>query len=145
MFNVAAQFQLPWQTSAQIAYVGNRQDDIIRNQNLNYGAIGGGAASQPFNQPGLVNGLRTVAAMNVVRPLGKVNYDSVQANVTRRMSDGFSLTGSYTYAKATDWWAGTIAIPEYFDLNKGTQGGNTPHKVDAALCGNCRSARTAAT
>jgi len=29
-----------------------------------------------------------------------VKYDSLQANVTRRMSGGFQLTGSYTYAKA---------------------------------------------
>ena len=32
--------------------------------------------------------------------------------------------------KATDWWAGGILIPEYWHLNKGTQGGNTPHKAD---------------
>ena len=48
MFNVAAQMELPGNFSAQIAYVGNRQNDMIRNQNLNYGQIGGGAASQPF-------------------------------------------------------------------------------------------------
>ena len=40
------------------------------------------------------------------------------------------MTGAYTYAHATDWWAGGILIPEYWGLNKGTQGGNTPHKVD---------------
>jgi hypothetical protein len=132
MFNVSAQLMLPHNLSAQIAYVGNRQDDIFRNVNLNYGQIGGGAASQPFNQPGLANGLRTTSNMNVVRPLGRVKYDSLQANVTRRMSDGFQLTGSYTFAKATDWWAGTIAIPEYWDLNKGVQTGHTPHKLDVS-------------
>jgi hypothetical protein len=61
-----------------------------------------------------------------------VKYDSLQANVTKRMSGGFQLSGSYTFAKATDWWAGTIAIPEFWDLNKGVQGGNTPHKVDVS-------------
>ncbi len=130
MFNVSAQMMLPHSITAQLAYVGNRQDDIFRNVNLNYGQIGGGAASQPFNQPGLIGGLRTVAAMNIVQPRGRVKYDSLQANVTRRMSGGFQLTGSYTYAKATDWWAGTIAIPQYWDLNRGVQAGNTPHKLD---------------
>ena len=130
MFNLSAQMMLPHSLTAQLAYVGNRQDDIFRNINLNYGQIGGGAASQPFNQPGLVGGLRTVAAMNIVQPLGRVQYDSLQANVTRRMSGGFQLTGSYTYAKATDWWAGTIAIPQYWGLNRGVQAGNTPHKLD---------------
>ena len=42
---------------------------------------------------------------------------------------------AYTYAKAIDWWAGTtpIPIPEYWDLNKGPQGGTyaaVPHKMD---------------
>ena len=46
------------------------------------------------------------------------------------MNNGFAMTSAYTYAKATDWWAGGILIPEYWHLNKGTQGGNTPHKVD---------------
>jgi hypothetical protein len=130
MFNVSAQIMLPHSLSAQVAYVGNRQDDIFRNINLNYGQIGGGAASQPFNQPGLVNGLRTTSAINIVRPLGRVQYDSLQASVTRRMSGGFQLNGAYTYAKTTDWWAGNIAIPEYFYLNKGIQALNTPHKLD---------------
>lgn len=130
MFNVSAQIMLPHNMSAQLAYVGNRQDDIFRNVNVNYGQIGGGAASQPFNQPGLVNGFRTTSAINIVQPFGRVRYDSLQANVTRRMSDGFQLNGSYTYAKATDWWAGNIAIPEYWYLNEGVQGGNTPHKLD---------------
>ncbi len=43
---------------------------------------------------------------------------------------GSAMTAAYTYAKATDWWAGGILIPEYWGLNKGTQGGNNPHKVD---------------
>ena len=66
----------------------------------------------------------------MVRPLGRVKYDSLQVSVNRRMTNGLAVTRRYTYAKATDWWAGGILIPEYWDLNKGTQGGNTPHKVD---------------
>ena len=66
----------------------------------------------------------------MVRPLGKVQYDSMQVSVNRRMTDGLAITSAYTFAKATDWWAGNILIPEYWHLNKGTQGGNTPHKLD---------------
>ena len=111
--------------------------------NLNYGQIGGGAASQRFNQPGQANGLRTTATMNVFRPLGKITYDSLQLSVTRRMIRGFQFTSAYTSARAIDWWAGNIAIPEYYHLNKATQGGgtfqsarlgtSTPHKVDASV------------
>jgi hypothetical protein len=131
-FNVSAQKVLPFNITAQIGYVGNRQRNIARNQNLNYSPIGGGNASLPFNQVGLASNFRTTQAINVVRPLGKVNYDSLQASVTRRTINGFSMTGSYTYARGIDWWAGGILIPEYWSLNKGTQGGNTPHKLDVS-------------
>ena len=75
--------------------------------------------------------------------MGKITYDSLQLSVTRRMIRGFQFTSAYTYARAIDWWAGNIAIPEYYHLNKATQGGgsfqaaragtSTPHKVDASV------------
>jgi hypothetical protein len=129
-FNVSMQKVLPYNFTAQIGYVGNRQNDMVRNQNINYSNIGGGNGSLPFNQPNLAGGFRTTAAINVVKPLGRVQYDSLQVSVNRRMANGFAMTSAYTFAKATDWWAGGILIPEYWHLNKGTQGGNTPHKVD---------------
>ena len=132
-FNVSVQKVLPHNLTAQIGYVGNRQDDMARNQNINYSQIGGGNAGLPFNQPGLAGGFRTTAALNVVSPLGRVQYDSLQVSVNRRMTNGFAMTSSYTFAKATDWWAGGILIPEYWHLNKGTQGGNTPHKFDMSV------------
>jgi hypothetical protein len=127
----------------QVGYVANRQSNQIRSVNLNYGQIGGGAASQPFNRPGLANDLRTTGNMNVFRPEGKITYDSLQLSVTRRMIRGLQFTSAYTYARAIDWWAGNIAIPEYYHLNKAVQGGgtfqaaragtSTPHKVDASV------------
>jgi Carboxypeptidase regulatory-like domain/TonB dependent receptor len=132
-YNVTVQRLFRYSLNAQVGYVANRQDDMTVQQNLNYGQIGGGAASQPFNQPGLAGGLRTTSTMSVFQPLGRVKYDALQTSVSRRMSGGFQLTFAYTYAKATDWWAGTIPIPEYWDLNKGPQGGTyaaVPHKMD---------------
>jgi hypothetical protein len=142
-WNVTVQKLFPHSLSVQVGYVANRQDNQTRPVNLNYGQIGGGPASQPFNQANLVNGLRTTAAMTVFRPVGKVTYDSLQFSVTRRMIRGLQFTSAYTYARAIDWWAGNIAIPEYYQLNKATQGGgsfqaaragtSTPHKVDASV------------
>ncbi len=142
-WNVSAQKLFPHSLSVTVGYVANRQTDQTRQVNLNYGQIGGGAASQPFNLPNLTNGLRTTAAMNVFRPWGKITYDSFQLSVTRRMIAGFQFTSAYTYSKAIDWWAGNIAIPEYYGLNKAVQGGgtfqqarlgtSTPHKVDASV------------
>jgi hypothetical protein len=142
-WNVSVQKLFPHSLSVTVGYVANRQTDQIRQVNLNYGQIGGGAASQRFNQPNLTNGLRTTGNMNVFRPWGKITYDSLQLSVTRRMIAGFQFTSAYTYARAIDWWAGNIAIPEYYHLNKATQGGgsfqaaragtSTPHKVDASV------------
>lgn len=139
-YNVTFQKLLPFSMSGQVGYVANRQDQMTMQENLNYGQIGGGAASQPFNQVGLAGGLKTTAAMNVFAPLGRVQYDALQTSLTRRMSNGFQLTFAYTYAKATDWWAGTtgtpsftVAIPQYWYLNKGPQGGTyaaVPQKSD---------------
>ena len=137
-WNVTVQKLLAHSLSVQVGYVANRQKNLSQTQNLNYGRIGGGAASQPFNQPGLANGLRTTSTMNVFKPLGRVDYDSLQLSATRRMINGFQLTSAYTFSKSTDWWAGNIAIPEFWDLNKAVQGGGTrvgnsrPHKVDLA-------------
>jgi hypothetical protein len=47
--------------------------------------------------------------------------------MSRRMDNGLQYTAAYTYAKATDWWAGTIPQPEYWDLNRGDQSNSTPH------------------
>jgi hypothetical protein len=142
-WNVTYQKLFPFSLNVQVGYVANRQNDTNRPVNLNYGQIGGGAASQPFNQPGLVNGLRTTGNMNVFRPVGRTTYDSFQLSVSRRMSNGFQFTSAYTHARAINWWAGNIAIPEYYDLNKATQGGGTfqtaragtsvPNKFDASV------------
>jgi len=74
--------------------------------------------------------------MTVLRPLGRVTYDSLQASVNRRLSSGFQFTAAYTYAHTIDWWADNIPIPEYWDLNKGEQSGiyaAVPHKFDTSV------------
>ena len=135
-WNVTMQKLLPHAISVTVGYVANRQDNMTRGQNLNYGTIGGGAASQPFNQTGLADGLKTTSAMTVYQWDGKVTYDSLQASVTRRMTNGLQFTSAYTYAHSINWNAGGISIPAYEYLNKAVQGGGgrssstTPNKVD---------------
>ena len=117
-----------YRMSATVAYVANRQNGMMRNRNVNYGTLGGGAASQPFFPLGIKS------AMNVFSADGKVKYDSLQLSMNRRMSDGVQFTAAYTFAKTIDWWEGngsTIPIPEYCDLNKGETG--APHRLNASL------------
>jgi hypothetical protein len=124
-WNVSAQKALGSRMSATFAYVANRQNGMTRNRNLNYGTLGGGAASLPFNAIGITS------PMNVFSPDGKVKYDSMQLSLNRRLSDGVQFTGAYTFAKTIDWWRTAIPIPEYWDLNKGETG--APHRLNASL------------
>ena len=97
--------------SVQIGYAGNRQRDMVRSTNRNYGTIGGGAASQPFFQT-----LGTTANFNFLDPLGKVDFDSLQLSVNRRFPTGWRLPARTHMAKGTDAWATGILIPEFRDL-----------------------------
>ena len=93
-YNVTLQKLLPHSLSVQVGYVANRQNEITRNENLNYGQIGGGAASQPYRAI-----MGTTSAVNVRSPLGRVKYDSFQLSANRRMLNGFQVDASYSYAK----------------------------------------------
>jgi hypothetical protein len=125
-FNVSMQQLLPANHSVTLGYVANRQREMTRNLNENYGQLGGGTASQPYRE-------LTTAAINVQGPYGRVDYDSFQASVNKRMSSGLQYTVAYTFAKAIDWWAGTIPQPEYRHLNKGDQGNSNPHMLNASV------------
>ena len=92
-WNITAQKAFGTRISPQVGYVANRQNGMLRNQNVNYGPLGGGAASQPFNPLGIT------AAMNVFRPEGKVKYDSMQLSFNRRMWDGLQFSAAYTHPR----------------------------------------------
>jgi hypothetical protein len=124
-FNVTAQKSFSRNMSVQVGYAGNRQREMVRSTNRNYGTIGGGAASQPFFRT-----LGTNANFNFLDPLGTVNFDSLQLSVNRRFADGLAFTGAYTYAKGTDWWATGILIPEFRHLNRGPASNVSPNKLD---------------
>ena len=81
--------------------------------------------------------------MNVFRPLREDHVRFIAVQCLAPDDPGFQFTSAYTFARATDLWAGNIAIPEFYHLNKATQGGgsfqaarggtSTPHKVDASV------------
>ena len=124
-YNVTVQQQIGESMSVQLGYGANRQREMTRSTNRNYGQIGGGVASQPFFQS-----IGTNANINFLDPLGRVDYDALQLHMTRRMHDGFSFTAAYTYAKSTDWWATGILIPDYRSLNLGDSSTVSPNKFD---------------
>jgi len=119
-WNFTVQKSLAHNLTAQAGYVGTRGVKLLWNQNVNYGLPGGGAASQPFFRT-----LGITAGMNILLPMNHTTYDSLQASLTRRFSAGLQLNAGYTFSKAIAAFAGNIPIPQYFNLNRGLQGGAT--------------------
>ena len=77
-YNLTMQKLLPRALSLTVGYVANRQRDLVRSQNLNYGQIGGGAASQPFNN----------------RPRQRTTHDQQHGRVQTARPHGPRLTAS---------------------------------------------------
>jgi hypothetical protein len=123
-WNVSMQQLLPYGHSLTLGYVANRQNGLTRSVNQNYGQLGGGTASQPYASI-------TTNSINIQAPESKVKYDSAQASVNKRMSNGLQYSFAYTYAKTIDWWASTIPQPEYWYLNKGETG--LPHTLNISV------------
>lgn len=101
-------------------YVGSRQLQISSVLNQNVGTVGGGTASQPLN---ILFG-RT-AATNLITPVGRNQYDALQARLIRQFRSNFSLSVGYTFSKTfaycCDATAGetvSIQAPGYLNLNR---------------------------
>ena len=90
--------------SLTLGYVANRQRGMTRNLNENYGQLGGGTASQPYRE-------LTTAAINVQGPYGQGRLRLVPSECQQAHVEGLQYTVAYTFAKAIDWWAGSIPQP----------------------------------
>jgi hypothetical protein len=102
-WNVAIQQALPSNMSMQVAYVANHGVDLNVSQNTNNPSIyGGGAASQPEN----VAGYGRTAATNVYFLGYSSNYQSLQASLTKRFSNGLMFTSAFTWGKGLGYATG---------------------------------------
>jgi hypothetical protein len=114
-WNVAYQRQLPYQLTADIAYVGNKGVDIVMdvdtNASLIYGSNNNGRPQfAQFNRTG-TNRTRT--------NLNKTTYNGLQIKVDRRFRNGFMVTNSYTLSRAWDYVNenGGVSSPIDFELS----------------------------
>lgn len=113
-WNVAYQRALPGAFTGEIAYVGNRGQDIRASIDLNAGyTLGADNAGRPlFAQFGRSASTTSDAPV-------KSTYHSMQLKVDRRMTRGLLVTNSYTLGRAYSYATGdsgpTIATPADFD------------------------------
>jgi hypothetical protein len=107
-WNLAVQQALPFDMSLQLAYVANHGTDMNVSQNINLpGYYGGGASSDPEDHD--VNGNPTfgrTAATNEYFMGFSSNYESLQAQLTKRISHGLNFTSAFTWGKALDYATG---------------------------------------
>jgi hypothetical protein len=127
-WNFTLQKTLPWNLVGSAGYVGTKTIHQHTRYNVNYGEVGGGAASQPyFNLFGITGAAR------VIQPIVWMNYHSLQTTLERRFSDGVSFQLAYTRSK----WMGlccsesgdgepAIPIPEYRWLTKALMPADRP-------------------
>jgi len=101
-WNVAVQQALVGNMSLQLAYVANHGVNISGSQNINLpSTYGGGAASDPEN---IAFG-RTAATNQYFLGFSS-NYQSLQAQLTKRMSHDLTFTSAFTWGKGLGYIAG---------------------------------------
>ena len=113
----------------EVRYVGSRQLQVSSVFNLNAGTVGGGTASEPYN---ILYG-RT-AATNLITPVGRNQYDALQARLIKQFHANYSMSVGYTFSKTfaycCDTTAGeTVAIqaPGHLNLNRALAGFDRPY------------------
>jgi hypothetical protein len=102
-WNVAVQQAFRGNLSLQLAYVANHGVDISGSQNINLptSTFGGGNASLPEN---LAFG-RTAATNQFFMGFSS-NYQSLQAQLTKRYSNSLAFTTAFTWGKAMGYIVG---------------------------------------
>ncbi|MEO7273506.1 MAG: TonB-dependent receptor [Vicinamibacterales bacterium] len=109
-WNVAWETLLPWQSTFEVAYVGNRGSHQIVSLPLNavqWGQNGAVAANRPYPQWQQISMFFTAA---------QSTYDSLQLKFEKRQSHGLYVLGSYTFADSLEevggWAAGGHTIQD---------------------------------
>jgi hypothetical protein len=107
-WNIAAEMPLPWDSSVEVAYVGNRADNLQVNLPINavpFGVNGAVAANRPYPQ------WQQVAMWFSA---GQSSFDSLQLKFEKRATRGLYILTSYTFANALEevgaWGAGGHGI-----------------------------------
>jgi hypothetical protein len=92
-YNFTVQHELKGGFIVQAGYVGSHSVHMLFNTNVNFGTIGGGAASQPLFSQGIT------AAVNIHEPWLSDHYNSLQVTAKRRYANGLTIQSAYTYSK----------------------------------------------
>jgi hypothetical protein len=103
-WNVALQRELTSSTSATVTYAASAGRHLIGNQegNSNVPQTLAGVPGELFWPATAVRQNPNWGTMNLIAANRSSDYRSLQTNVTKRMSHGVQLQGTYTWSHATD-------------------------------------------
>lgn len=128
-WNLAYEQRLPWDLSAEIAYVGTATDGGYADLNVNYGEPGGGNAARKYFAVAGTTNINDWAART------KSRYHGLQLALNRPFVNGLMLKGAYTFSRSKnmtsndeDGWSGLLwNHPIMYDENYATAGFDRPH------------------
>ena len=131
-WNATFEKELMWKFVAGAAYVGTRQVNQLGQIEQNYATIGGGSAGrQMFAKFG-----RTAPTI-LIAPVGNSHYNALQAQLSRRLTNGLSLNVNYTLSKSMGISGASnsdqgpsIKIPEFYYLNRAPSGFDRRHALN---------------
>jgi carboxypeptidase family protein/TonB-dependent receptor-like protein len=134
-WNVAVERRLPWDLSADVAYVGNRlvgglPPSETATININpVQHLGGGDTDRPF----FISHGRQLD-IEVYSPYRKTSYHALQIGLTRPFTHGLLLKGHYTFSRSmnlrTDY---ELPTPEAQARNWARASGDRPHTFSMAF------------
>jgi hypothetical protein len=119
-FTLQKEFKGGW--IGQAGYVGTHGVNLYSAVNINYGTLGGGAASQPLFQYGITG------STSQVQPFLNDIYESFQSTLKRRFSNGFTLQMAYTFSHDISQTT-SILIPQYRDRGRYTTSLDRTHAL----------------
>jgi hypothetical protein len=115
-WNVSFERRLPWDISAEIAYVGTATDGGYADLNLNVGVPGGGGTAAKYYASAGTTAINDWAGRT------KSRYQGLQMALNRPFKNGLMLKGAYTWSQAKnmadeDGWTGLTwnYLPKYDD------------------------------
>ena len=128
-WNVALQRQLPWNLTADVAYVGNRGVDLVMDVDRNAGMVLG---ANNAGRPQFAAFGRTGTSRERTN-LGKSRYNALQVKVDRRFKNGILITNSYTLGRGWDYTSEntSVATPIDFSRSLGTLRLRSPPQLHA--------------
>jgi hypothetical protein len=103
-WNLTVERELPWSMAATLSYAGSRGRNLIGNRegNPNVPQQMNGVPGGLFWPPNAVRQNPNWGTMNLIATDRESDFNSLQTNVKKRITNGLQFQGTYTWSHATD-------------------------------------------